>query len=231
MADMIAQFTLEGAEHDIEIKRLTNSSDDAEGYAREIQRVLLSSWEKRFVQEVHPSMTTGPKLREMFDPEKSGAVFKQKTRIINAKRERATYLSAEYPVNWQTVVAGIGKVISYSPEGRMKRIAGAGRYPYPYIHDVAVSPTSQRKGIGSALMLAMLRDFGPKKPVSLYAYEGNDPAIDWFTRLGFEEKDRTEELGLLGKGTVVNQIHFEAPSVASVRGAIIDRHPSLAKVA
>lgn len=216
----------------VEIKRLGSSAGDAEAYAKPFQEILSDSWTKRFTEEVFPPMTTPSQLKQRFNPNSISRVLDQKTKIQLAGRESATYYAAQLQAeSGLTAVIGLGKVISYKPESKLKAVAGFKRYPYPYFHDVDVRPDYQGQGVGSALMLTMLKEFKGDKPASLYAYEGNEPSITWFEELGFAAKGVQQKKDLLGEGTVVNEIHFEAPAVSGVRSAILANRPHLEEIA
>lgn len=129
----------------------------------DISLVQREVWLSTFPNDEHGITRADVEAEDFFSEER----LKQRERIIVDKNSNVRF--------W---VARVGlKTIAYSCA---KKIDGAGK-----IRSIYVLPEFQGKGVGKALMEAMLAWLDPKKPVKLSVAVYSDKAIEFYESLGF----------------------------------------------
>ncbi len=198
----------------ISIERVTTSQVDH--FAPQFARVLRAAYQERFVFDLE--LTDADAINKLFEP---GALAR---RMRAYMASGSAYWGAR-SFSLKDRVVGVGKISPSRPgplaKARLVR-------PNAYVNDINVTPSAQRRGVGSALLHTMLGDFAASKHVVLDGFVGNEVTNNWFRKLGFESESTLEEPFELGSPEYqVPQVRFEAVAAGGVIQALELRNPWL----
>ncbi len=225
----VAGFTAEMPDGDlIRVEKIT-AGRDIHTYAPVIERIISESYSAQFEPNVVP---VGAVREYLADAGNETYVARRESQMRRRIQKGSVYYGAwveDGDMSYGAFV-GLAKSTPSRPRWRKSLYPVANKDPQAncFINDVVVLPRFQRRGVGSALLLAATSGYVDDKKGVLNAFAGNTGVDKWFECLSFRSReDICIDQFEIGPHKIP-QIRMEATALRGVAAVLLRKRPWLA---